>query len=207
MFLAGWTKFARLTRALTNNKSTVQQLTPMSRTDITSHKHSRLVEVRTHAHAHTHTHTRAHTHTHTRTHTHTHTHTRARTHARTHAHTHTHTHRQVAFAYILDCAVQGYSKLNLTEDKLVIESHTGHCCNAISHVSVGQHKSTVGCQKLLLITNTDEECVSHNPCSLFCSSHLLFIAPSLLCDGVKEKLNVLFICVSVRYTSYMFYCA
>ncbi|XP_051508168.1 potassium voltage-gated channel subfamily H member 5-like [Myxocyprinus asiaticus] len=41
----GWTKFARLTRALTNSKSTIQQLTPVSRTDITSHKHSRLAEV------------------------------------------------------------------------------------------------------------------------------------------------------------------
>ncbi|XP_016151034.1 potassium voltage-gated channel subfamily H member 5 [Sinocyclocheilus grahami] len=41
----GWTKFARLTRALTNSKSTNQQLTPMSRTDITSHKQSRLAEV------------------------------------------------------------------------------------------------------------------------------------------------------------------
>uniref|UniRef100_A0A8C1BUS5 Potassium voltage-gated channel, subfamily H (eag-related), member 5b n=1 Tax=Cyprinus carpio carpio TaxID=630221 RepID=A0A8C1BUS5_CYPCA len=41
----GWTKFARLTRALTNSKSTVQQLTPMSKTDITSHKPSRLAEV------------------------------------------------------------------------------------------------------------------------------------------------------------------
>uniref|UniRef100_A0A8C2L0I6 Potassium voltage-gated channel, subfamily H (eag-related), member 5b n=1 Tax=Cyprinus carpio TaxID=7962 RepID=A0A8C2L0I6_CYPCA len=41
----GWTKFARLTRALTNSKSTIQQLTPMSRTDITSHKQSRLAEV------------------------------------------------------------------------------------------------------------------------------------------------------------------
>ncbi|XP_016090803.1 potassium voltage-gated channel subfamily H member 5-like [Sinocyclocheilus grahami] len=40
-----WTKFARLTRALTTSKSTIQQLTPMSRTDITSHKHSRLAEV------------------------------------------------------------------------------------------------------------------------------------------------------------------
>ncbi|ROL45029.1 Potassium voltage-gated channel subfamily H member 5 [Anabarilius grahami] len=41
----GWTKFARLTRALTNSKSTIQQLTPVSRTDVTSHKQSRLAEV------------------------------------------------------------------------------------------------------------------------------------------------------------------
>ncbi|XP_051946105.1 potassium voltage-gated channel subfamily H member 5 [Xyrauchen texanus] len=41
----GWTKFARLTRALTNSKSTIQQLTPVSRTDVTSHKPSRLAEV------------------------------------------------------------------------------------------------------------------------------------------------------------------
>ncbi|XP_052007337.1 potassium voltage-gated channel subfamily H member 5-like isoform X1 [Xyrauchen texanus] len=41
----GWTKFARLTRALTNSKSTIQQLTPMSRTDINLHKPSRLAEV------------------------------------------------------------------------------------------------------------------------------------------------------------------
>ncbi|XP_007229046.3 potassium voltage-gated channel subfamily H member 5 [Astyanax mexicanus] len=41
----GWTKFARLTRALTTSKSTIQQLTPMNKTDVTSHKHSRLAEV------------------------------------------------------------------------------------------------------------------------------------------------------------------
>ncbi|XP_062326124.1 potassium voltage-gated channel subfamily H member 5 [Osmerus eperlanus] len=40
----GWTKFARLTRALTNNRSTLQQLTPMSKPEVT-HKHSRLAEV------------------------------------------------------------------------------------------------------------------------------------------------------------------
>ncbi|KAI7805755.1 potassium voltage-gated channel subfamily H member 5 isoform X1 [Triplophysa rosa] len=41
----GWTKFARLTRALTNSKSTIQQLAPMSRADVSSHKQSRLAEV------------------------------------------------------------------------------------------------------------------------------------------------------------------
>ncbi|XP_036398220.1 potassium voltage-gated channel subfamily H member 5 isoform X2 [Megalops cyprinoides] len=40
----GWTKFARLTRALTNSRSTLQQLTPMNKTEV-SHKHSRLAEV------------------------------------------------------------------------------------------------------------------------------------------------------------------
>ncbi|XP_064421236.1 potassium voltage-gated channel subfamily H member 5 isoform X1 [Latimeria chalumnae] len=40
----GWTKFARLTRALTNSRSVLQQLTPMNKTEI-SHKHSRLAEV------------------------------------------------------------------------------------------------------------------------------------------------------------------
>ncbi|XP_016366444.1 potassium voltage-gated channel subfamily H member 5-like [Sinocyclocheilus rhinocerous] len=39
----GWTKFARLTRALTNSRSTLQQLTPMNKTEV-SHKHSRLAE-------------------------------------------------------------------------------------------------------------------------------------------------------------------
>ncbi|KAM3860954.1 voltage-gated delayed rectifier potassium channel KCNH5-like [Diretmus argenteus] len=39
----GWTKFARLTRALTNNRNLVQQLTPLSTTEV-SHKHSRLAE-------------------------------------------------------------------------------------------------------------------------------------------------------------------
>ncbi|NP_001263209.1 potassium voltage-gated channel subfamily H member 5a [Danio rerio] len=39
----GWTKFARLTRALTNSRGTVQQLTPMNKTEV-SHKHSRLAE-------------------------------------------------------------------------------------------------------------------------------------------------------------------
>ncbi|XP_036429411.1 potassium voltage-gated channel subfamily H member 5 isoform X1 [Colossoma macropomum] len=41
----GWTKFARLTRALTNSRSTIQQLTPVNKTDVSSHKHSRLAEV------------------------------------------------------------------------------------------------------------------------------------------------------------------
>ncbi|MGH0145629.1 UNVERIFIED_CONTAM: hypothetical protein FKN15_051461, partial [Acipenser sinensis] len=40
----GWTKFARLTRALTNSRSVIQQLTPMNKPDV-SHKHSRLAEV------------------------------------------------------------------------------------------------------------------------------------------------------------------
>uniref|UniRef100_A0A9J8BEG5 Potassium voltage-gated channel, subfamily H (eag-related), member 5a n=1 Tax=Cyprinus carpio carpio TaxID=630221 RepID=A0A9J8BEG5_CYPCA len=39
----GWTKFARLTRALTNSRSTLQQLTPMNKTEV-NHKHSRLAE-------------------------------------------------------------------------------------------------------------------------------------------------------------------
>ncbi|XP_048840969.1 potassium voltage-gated channel subfamily H member 5-like [Brienomyrus brachyistius] len=39
----GWTKFARLTRALTNSRSTMQQLAPMNKTEV-SHKHSRLAE-------------------------------------------------------------------------------------------------------------------------------------------------------------------
>lgn len=42
--VAGWTKFARLTRALTNSRGTLQQLTPMNKTEV-SHKHSRLAEV------------------------------------------------------------------------------------------------------------------------------------------------------------------
>ncbi|XP_076841921.1 voltage-gated delayed rectifier potassium channel KCNH5 isoform X2 [Brachyhypopomus gauderio] len=41
----GWAKFARLTRALTNSKSTIQQLAPMNKADVISHKHSRLAEV------------------------------------------------------------------------------------------------------------------------------------------------------------------
>lgn len=41
----GWTKFARLTRALTNNRNVVQQLTPISQTEL-NHKPSRLAEVR-----------------------------------------------------------------------------------------------------------------------------------------------------------------
>ncbi|XP_062252681.1 potassium voltage-gated channel subfamily H member 5 isoform X3 [Platichthys flesus] len=40
----GWTKFARLTRALTNNRNTLQQLAPISHHEV-SHKQSRLVEV------------------------------------------------------------------------------------------------------------------------------------------------------------------
>ncbi|XP_036405720.1 potassium voltage-gated channel subfamily H member 5-like isoform X2 [Megalops cyprinoides] len=39
----GWTKFARLTRALTNSRGTLQQLTPMSRAEV-CHKPSRLAE-------------------------------------------------------------------------------------------------------------------------------------------------------------------
>uniref|UniRef100_I3M0C0 Potassium voltage-gated channel subfamily H member 5 n=1 Tax=Ictidomys tridecemlineatus TaxID=43179 RepID=I3M0C0_ICTTR len=39
----GWTKFARLTRALTNSRSVLQQLTPMNKTEVV-HKHSRLAE-------------------------------------------------------------------------------------------------------------------------------------------------------------------
>ncbi|XP_041661826.1 potassium voltage-gated channel subfamily H member 5-like [Cheilinus undulatus] len=39
----GWTKFARLTRALTNNRNLVQQLAPLSQTEV-SHKPSRLAE-------------------------------------------------------------------------------------------------------------------------------------------------------------------
>ncbi|TSV02086.1 Potassium voltage-gated channel subfamily H member 5 [Bagarius yarrelli] len=41
----GWRKFARLSRALTNSRSTNQQLTPMSKPDVSSHKTSRLAEV------------------------------------------------------------------------------------------------------------------------------------------------------------------
>ncbi|KAM3602701.1 uncharacterized protein V6R79_009302 [Siganus canaliculatus] len=40
----GWTKFARLTRALTNNRNLVQQLAPLSKTEVTTHKPSRLAE-------------------------------------------------------------------------------------------------------------------------------------------------------------------
>ncbi|XP_073339730.1 voltage-gated delayed rectifier potassium channel KCNH5 [Pagrus major] len=40
----GWTKFARLTRALTNNRNTLQQLAPISKHEVT-HKQSRLAEV------------------------------------------------------------------------------------------------------------------------------------------------------------------
>ncbi|KAM6991818.1 voltage-gated delayed rectifier potassium channel KCNH5-like isoform 1-T1 [Tautogolabrus adspersus] len=40
---AGWTKLARLTRALTNNRNLVQQLAPLSQTEV-SHKPSRLAE-------------------------------------------------------------------------------------------------------------------------------------------------------------------
>ncbi|KAK1888847.1 Potassium voltage-gated channel subfamily H member 5 [Dissostichus eleginoides] len=39
----GWTKFARLTRALTNNRNVVQQLAPLSSTEV-CHKPSRLAE-------------------------------------------------------------------------------------------------------------------------------------------------------------------
>ncbi|KAF3702827.1 Potassium voltage-gated channel subfamily H member 5 Ether-a-go-go potassium channel 2 [Channa argus] len=39
----GWTKFARLTRALTNNRNLVQQLAPLGKTEV-SHKPSRLAE-------------------------------------------------------------------------------------------------------------------------------------------------------------------
>ncbi|XP_076024162.1 voltage-gated delayed rectifier potassium channel KCNH5-like [Genypterus blacodes] len=39
----GWTKFARLTRALTNNRNLVQQITPINKTEV-NHKHSRLAE-------------------------------------------------------------------------------------------------------------------------------------------------------------------
>ncbi|KAM4522137.1 voltage-gated delayed rectifier potassium channel KCNH5-like [Odontesthes bonariensis] len=39
----GWTKFARLTRALTNNRNVVPQLAPLSKTEV-SHKPSRLAE-------------------------------------------------------------------------------------------------------------------------------------------------------------------
>lgn len=42
--VVGWTKFARLTRALTNSRGTLQQLTPLNKTEV-SHKHSRLAEV------------------------------------------------------------------------------------------------------------------------------------------------------------------
>ncbi|KAM6961277.1 LOW QUALITY PROTEIN: voltage-gated delayed rectifier potassium channel KCNH5 [Aplochiton taeniatus] len=42
----GWTKFARLTRALTNNRTPPQQqLTPISKPEVSSHKQSRLAEV------------------------------------------------------------------------------------------------------------------------------------------------------------------
>lgn len=41
---AGWTKFARLTRALTNNRNTLQQLAPIGKHEV-SHKQSRLAEV------------------------------------------------------------------------------------------------------------------------------------------------------------------
>ncbi|XP_035529521.1 potassium voltage-gated channel subfamily H member 5-like [Morone saxatilis] len=39
----GWTKFARLTRALTNNRNTLQQLAPIGKHEV-SHKQSRLAE-------------------------------------------------------------------------------------------------------------------------------------------------------------------
>lgn len=44
-FPTGWTKFARLTRALTNSRSVLQQLTPMNKAEVV-HKHSRLAEVK-----------------------------------------------------------------------------------------------------------------------------------------------------------------
>ncbi|KAK1795553.1 hypothetical protein P4O66_001051 [Electrophorus voltai] len=40
----GWTKFARLTRALTNSRGTLQQLAPLNKNEV-SHKHSRLAEI------------------------------------------------------------------------------------------------------------------------------------------------------------------
>ncbi|KAM9708159.1 voltage-gated delayed rectifier potassium channel KCNH5 [Menidia menidia] len=40
----GWTKFARLTRALTNNRNTLQQMAPIGKHEV-SHKQSRLAEV------------------------------------------------------------------------------------------------------------------------------------------------------------------
>ncbi|XP_029966653.1 potassium voltage-gated channel subfamily H member 5-like [Salarias fasciatus] len=39
----GWTKFARLTRALTNNRNVVQQMAPLNKTEV-AHKPSRLAE-------------------------------------------------------------------------------------------------------------------------------------------------------------------
>lgn len=50
---AGWTKFARLTRALTNNRNTLQQLAPISKHEV-SHKQSRLAEVSSCTHQCTH---------------------------------------------------------------------------------------------------------------------------------------------------------
>ncbi|XP_034158499.2 potassium voltage-gated channel subfamily H member 5 isoform X2 [Pangasianodon hypophthalmus] len=41
----GWSKFTRLTRALTNSRGTNQQLTPMNKPEVSSHKTSRLAEV------------------------------------------------------------------------------------------------------------------------------------------------------------------
>ncbi|XP_063068050.1 potassium voltage-gated channel subfamily H member 5-like, partial [Engraulis encrasicolus] len=41
----GWAKFARLTRALSNNRSSPQQFTPLSKADTGTHKPSRLAEV------------------------------------------------------------------------------------------------------------------------------------------------------------------
>lgn len=46
----GWTKFARLTRALTTNRNTLQQLAPISKPEV-SHKQSRLAEVSSSTHA------------------------------------------------------------------------------------------------------------------------------------------------------------
>lgn len=46
LIFSGWTKFARLTRALTNNRNTLQQLAPIGKHEV-SHKQSRLAEVST----------------------------------------------------------------------------------------------------------------------------------------------------------------
>lgn len=51
LFPAGWTKFARLTRALTNNRNTLQQLAPIGKHEV-SHKQSRLAEVNTYSTSH-----------------------------------------------------------------------------------------------------------------------------------------------------------
>lgn len=46
--LAGWGKFARLTRALTSSRGVLQQLAPAVHKGENVHKHSRLAEVRSH---------------------------------------------------------------------------------------------------------------------------------------------------------------